>query len=120
MDLRKKVWRTVRNEKHGGGGGEGSVAKTQLWEKSKISKIKRHSFKHINPVKLVYIMLNPPQFSGALAISTEAHVCYRTPTHSGQGYIPAFYGQCTFRQFKHGRLNKVHSSPWNRVTAATR
>lgn len=69
-----------------------ALEKRQLWEKSKISEI-RHSLslKHINPVKLQYIMLNPPQLSCLLAISTEGHACYRTPTHS-KVISPHVYG----------------------------
>ena len=61
---------------------EGALEKRQLWENSKISKIKRHSFKHINPVKLQYIMLKPPQLSCLLTISTEGHVCVITLRHT--------------------------------------
>ena len=44
-----------------------ALEKRQLWEKSEISKMKRHSFEHINPGKLQCIMLNPP--SGVLPIN---------------------------------------------------
>lgn len=63
--------------------------KINLWETSKISKITRHSFKHINCVKLQYIMLDPPQLFCLLALRA---ICVITPpTHSGQGYTPAYF-----------------------------
>lgn len=44
-----------------GGELEAALEKRWLWEKSNISKIKRlFFFKHTNPVKLQYIMRNPP------------------------------------------------------------
>lgn len=90
--------RTVRNERQGGGKSSGEET---VVGKEGISKIKRHSFKHINPVKLQYITLNPPQLSCLLVISTEGHVCYHTPTYSDQGHIPTSLWLRTFQQFKH-------------------
>lgn len=37
----------------------GALEEKQLWEKSLVSKIKRHSLKHINPVKPQYIISSP-------------------------------------------------------------
>lgn len=91
------------------GEGVGSaLEQTWRWEKGKISKIKRHSFKHINSVKLQYIMPDPPQPCCLLAICTEGAMRYHTPTHSGQGYMLQCSRLHTFQQFKHARLNSVH------------
>ena len=96
---------------------ESALEKRQLWE---ISKIKRHSFKHINPSKPQYIMLDPPQLSCLLVISTEGHMCYHGPTYSDQGYIPVCLWHCNFQQFERARLNTVHFSPWRHMTVVTR
>lgn len=82
--------------------------KINLWETSKISKITRHSFKHINCVKLQYIMLDPPQLFCLLALRA---ICVITPQHTLAKVIPLhILWQHIFLQFKHPRLNTVHLS----------
>ncbi len=96
---------------------ERAPEKRQLWEKSKISKIKRHSFTYSNPVKLQYIMLNPPQLSCLLAISTEGPCVLSHSSTLSPRLYPCMF---TAVHFQHARSNRVHFSPWNDMTVVTR
>lgn len=106
----------MRNERRGG---ERYCGEETVVGKEGNKQDKKHSFKHINPSKPQYIMLDPPQLSCLLVIRTEGHVCYHGATYSDQGYIPACLWHRNFQQFEHARLNTVHFSPWSHMTVVT-
>lgn len=86
-----------------------TLEKINLWETSKISKITRHSFKHINRLKLQYIMLDPPRLCCLLALRAMRVI---TLQHTLAKVISLHVlWQCTFLWFKHTRLNTAHIFP---------